>query len=96
MNRLDKIEHEAREIAKYMEGTVDIDCTTTGDILALVAVVRAAEAYRDARVAVVTYGLRKDYRLKRQARVDMGAAYMALCAALTLESTAPRQRAAHE
>jgi hypothetical protein len=48
--RLDEIEREAREVAKYMDGTVDIDCTTTGDILALVAVARTTIKCRRIRL----------------------------------------------
>jgi len=75
VNRLDKIEHEAREVGKYMEMGGGTDGTGVGDTLALVAVARAAE---------------KDHcqhgRLKRVDKCDVCKALAPL-----LESTAPRQ-----
>jgi len=47
VNRLDKIEHEAREVAKYMEMGGGTDGTGVGDTLALVAVARAAADVRE-------------------------------------------------
>ena len=75
MTRLDKIEHEAREVAKYMEGVIDMDRTATGDILALVAV---------ARIAV-------ESRVEGWYADDRGWDRMDAALAPLLESTAPRQ-----
>jgi hypothetical protein len=44
--RLDRIENEAREIGKYMEMAGGVNGTGVGDILALVAVARAADGLR--------------------------------------------------
>lgn len=76
MTRLDQIEHEAREIGKYMEMAGGTNGTGVGDTLALVAVARAAKEYRDAT---------------DDASYDDALGKLNAALAPLLESTAPRQ-----